>query len=199
VNILEAIEVLNPATIQILSKEFAKAAKDTREGLDVGTVHVNETVAFDVSGDVRKGESYQQLIVNRVDWIGLCESLFQSLNRTICNARANEALLKLCPPEDRDIIQLNGLESGNIESELEKAERRNDVERDYSRDFERDVQDIMAAIKGTTEKPCSGKVTLSKDAAVLTIIHTEEVVDAEDRLDLWDSKARVARLQELNG
>lgn len=195
-NILEAIEVMDPATIQILAKEFGKAAKDTRHLLEPGTtVYVDETVACDVSGGLRTGEDYRQRIVNAVDWIGFSESLLDSLNRTIAAARKNEAILRFCPPQDRDTVHLAGLASGDLQIELEKSERKNDG----SKGFERDVKGIMEAIKGTTERDCKGKVTTT-DASVLVILQANlDGCPIEDRLDLWDAEERAARLQELNG
>lgn len=90
------LNTLSPATLTLLAKAVADAAKDAREALPVGANPVSETVTLTVNGKVTVGEDYEQRIVAKADpWLLLAAAM-SHLNGVTMESITREALT--CDP-----------------------------------------------------------------------------------------------------
>ena len=83
---------LDAATLTLLAKEAASAAKVARPRMDPGTYQLDERVQLQVTGQIKVGEDYTQQIVAKADpWLLLAAAM-SHLNGVTMESITKEAL-----------------------------------------------------------------------------------------------------------
>lgn len=142
----------NPATLAILGKMVAAAAKATRDDLVVGTHEVAEELTLDIQGTLNVGEGYEQNIVAKAKPWDLLTAAIELANKQLAAA---------------------GVAGIDMEKVITAAEQ---IDPKAVKTAKKDADTEVARRKAPTLTQCKGKVTVAKGATVEVV---EEPVETE--------------------
>ena len=140
----------NPATLAILGKMVAAAAKATRDDLTVGPHKVAEEITLDIQGTLNVGEGYEQNIVAKAKPWDLLTAAIELANKQLAAAGvAGIDMNKVVAAAE--LIDPKAVKTAKKEADAEVARQ-----------------------KAPTLTQCKGKVTVAKGATVELVEETEE-------------------------
>lgn len=136
------LNTIDAATLALLGKLVADAAKQNRGNLAVGTHAVNETVTIEADGCVTVGEDYEQRIVAKAKpWDLLTAALELANEQLVAAGLAGIDMEKVV--DAAQAIDAKAVKAAKAQADAEVAGR-----------------------KAPTLTQCKGKVTIAKTSAV---------------------------------
>ena len=134
---------LNAATVTLLAKALAAAAKTARGSLEPGEFTVDEQVLLQVSGSIKVGEDYDQRFVNKAKPWNIISVLLTELNT------------------ERSAAGKAGIDMSAVIAMAEAVDPK------LAKQAQKDAETQAAGFKAPTMKTAKGKVTTKGGAEAM--------------------------------